>query len=54
MKKYIIAKLEYISEDDGMILVYTGTINGNGKNIVMAINEKLVIDRIDDVDGGPR
>ena len=42
-KRYVLAVLEYVDEDDSMIKVKTGTINGNGKINVVELGENKCV-----------
>jgi hypothetical protein len=46
-KKYILAILEIIDSDDGLISIKTGCINGNGKQDIAILNENncIVLDK---------
>lgn len=36
---------EMISCDDGMVVIKTGCVDGNGKSITAIINEKLILNK---------
>lgn len=37
---YVVAVLRVVSEDDGMVWVETGCVNGNGKKEIAILNEE--------------